>query len=398
MGPADAKWRPTTQAQGMDRIPRLEFSGGEHSVARRLRAFRWPCPMMATARKANVVLTLVGCVAATLFFFSPRLWLMRHYVPGSFQWDRAHTFLLQCESPLRRDIEPAMLWRLLPPAACHIAHLRGNTPLVVPWLGALVAISYVAILLRRKLDDARYVFGGTLLFATTSAILVPVGWLGMNDAWIWLGLLVVAFGRAAWAGPVACLLCPWIDERFIIGFPLAWLVRRLERNEPWSWKAAAEALWLLPYAATRLWLSQHDPAANDATHRFFTASLAQAVILVPLAPLGWWMGLRVGWLAIINACRDLLPTQRWTTGAVIFGTMILCLLAASDLSRSIAVLTPIMLLGCFRYAEQQPLRAPSTLLVAGFANLLIPAAHVTYIHIDSISVLPIEIMRLFRTS
>jgi hypothetical protein len=354
--------------------------------------------MMATARKANLVLIVIGCLAATLFFFSPRLWLMRHYVPGSFQWDRAHTFLLQCETPLRRDIEPAMLWRLLPPLACHAAHLRGNTPLIVPWLGAIAAISYVAVLLRRRLDDARYVLGGTLLFATTSAILVPVDWLGMNDAWIWLGLLVVAFARVAWAGPVACLLCPWIDERFIIGFPLAWLVRRLELGEPWTWKAAAEALWLLPYAAIRIWLSRHDPVASDATHRFFTASLAQAVILVPLASLGWWMGLRVGWLAVIYAGRGLRPIQLWTTCALVLGTMILCLLAASDLSRSIAVLTPIMLLGCFRYARQQPSRAPAALLAVGIANLLVPAAHVTYIHIDPISILPIEILRLFRIS
>jgi hypothetical protein len=78
---------------------------------------------------------------------------MRQYMPGSFQWDRAHAFLLQCEHPLRHDVEPAMLWRLLPPLAAHALHLPGNTPLIIPWLGLLAATGYVAVLLRLNCDD-----------------------------------------------------------------------------------------------------------------------------------------------------------------------------------------------------------------------------------------------------
>jgi hypothetical protein len=57
-----------------------------------------------------------------------------------------------------------------------------------------------------------------------------------------------------------------------------------------------------------------------------------------------------------------------------------------------------MLLGCFQYAHQHPSKAPATLLKVGIANLLIPAAHVTYVHIDPISIFPIEVLRLFRIS
>ena len=190
-----------------------------------------------------------------------------------------------------------MLWRLLPPLLAHALHLPGMTPLVLPWLGLLAAACYVATLLRRRLNDARFVFGGTLLFATTSAVLVPVSWLGMNDPWVWLGLLAVAFGRAAWAAPLACLLCPWIDERFIIGFPLAWLIARLDRGEHLFGRPVLTALWLLPYAAVRLTLARHDPATSEITSAFIHQHVTQNIRLLPLVPLGWWMGLRIAWVA-----------------------------------------------------------------------------------------------------
>lgn len=344
----------------------------------------------------RLVLITAGCLALSVTFFAPRLWLMRHYVKGSFQWDRAHTFLLQCEQPLRRDIEPAMQWRLLPPVVCHALHLPGNSPLAVPWLGIVAATAYVAVLFRRRLDDGRFVFGGTLLFATTSAVLVPVGWLGMNDGWVWLGLLAVAFGRARWAVPLACLVCPWIDERFIIGFPLAWLVGRYDRDMNWSWPATLEALWLIPYAALRLWLGRHDSVAGAATQQFVGEQVRAAVLLVPMAPLGWWMGLRAAWLPVAYAVATTRPARRVLGAVTLLATVGVSLLLASDLSRSIAILMPVVLLGCFEVARRYPAMAPRALLILGVANLLIPAAHVTYTHIDPISPLPIEIIRFLR--
>lgn len=335
-------------------------------------------------------------LALSVLFFAPRLWLMKSYVPGSFQWDRAHTFLKQCEQPMRRDIEPAMLWRLLPPLVAHTLHLPGKTPLALPWLGLFAVTTYVAVLLRRRLEDTRFVFGGTLLFATTSAVLVPVGWLGMNDAWVSLGLLTVAFGRLTWAAPLACLLCPWVDERFVIGFPLAWLVARLDRNEPLSIRAALTSLWLLPYAAIRLTLDRHDATASTATANFLDLQVAQSLQLLPLVPLGWWMGLRAAWTAVGYAFWDL-PRSRLALAAVtLLGTLGVSVLLASDLSRSVAIVTPLVLFGCFELARRQPAAAPRILLILGVANLLIPAAHLTYVHIDPISPLPIELFRLLR--
>ena len=121
----------------------------------------------------RLILITLSSILLSVTFFAPRLWVMRDYMPGSFQWDRAHTFLLQCEDPARRDIEPAMVWRLLPPIVCHGLHLPGRTPLAIPWLGVVAAATYVAVLFRRRQSHWKFVAGGTLVFATTSAVLVP---------------------------------------------------------------------------------------------------------------------------------------------------------------------------------------------------------------------------------
>jgi hypothetical protein len=71
-------------------------------------------------------------------------------------------------------------------------------------------------------------------------------------------------------------------------------------------------------------------------------------------------------------------------------------LLASDLSRSVAIALPLVLAGCFALARRHPAAAPRWLLAAGIANLLIPAAHLTYVHIDPISPLPLELFRLLR--
>ncbi|MEI7553175.1 MAG: hypothetical protein WCL24_12680 [Verrucomicrobiota bacterium] len=344
-------------------------------------------------RLALIVLT---CLVLSVTFFAPRLWLMRHEVPGSFQWDRARTYLAQCAQPGRRDIEAAMHWRLLPPLVCHALRLPGYTPLALPWLGVIAVTAYAAVLFRRRLDDWRYVAGGTLLFATTSAVLVPVGWLGINDAWVWLGLLAVAFGRAPWATPLACLLGPWIDERFLIGFPLAWLAGRHERGLDWDWSALREGLWLLPYVGVRLGLSRIDGAASAATQQFLAVQFQQGLRLAPLAPLGWWMGLRAAWLPVAYTAGTTPPGRRLLATLTLLGTLLLTLILASDLSRSIVILLPVVLLGCFQYARRVPLLAPSVLLALGIANLLIPAAHLTYLHIDPINPLPIELLRFLR--
>jgi hypothetical protein len=327
--------------------------------------------------------------------FGPSLWLMRGYHPGTYQWDRAHTFLLQCEMPFRRDIEPAMFWRLLLPMVCHAAGLTGRAALLVPFAGVLALSVYVVALLRRRLADARFVFGGSLMFATTSGVLVPLHWFGVGDAWVWLGQLAVAFGTAPWAIPLACLLAPWVDERFIIGLPLALVVRSAERGERPTWRGLmTPGLWLIPYAAIRLAFS-FNPLVAKATETFLVHQISwQTAVILPWAPIGWWMGLRAAWVPAIFAINR----QRWILGGTAAATAAISLMLAADISRSIAILAPLSLLGLILFARQRPDLAPRGALWVGIANLFIPAAHIVYTKIDLIYPLPVEILRLLRRS
>ncbi len=351
--------------------------------------------MLDARRPRDLALIVAGCVLLSILFFAPRLWLMREHVPGSFQWDRGHTYLQQCEQPLRRDIETAMQWRLLPPLVAHNLGLQGLVPLVLPWLGVLALLGYVAVLHTRRLPNVQFVFGGTLLVATTSGVLVPLGWLGINDAWVWLGLLAVAFGQVRWTIPAACLLCPWVDERFLIGLPLAWVIRCLDKDAPLLSRRLFLAGWLLPYVALRLAFGGN-PATNSAASQFLAQQWRSVLFIVPMAPLGWWMGLRVGWLGVAYGAFAQPVGRRWVTGLVLGATLALSAFLASDLSRSVAIALPAVLLGGFALARRAPLYAPQIMFGAGIGNLLIPAAHVVLTQVDPINPLPVELFRLLR--
>ncbi len=345
---------------------------------------------------------LVGIVALSLalsvFFFSPVLWIVRQPTPGSYQWDRALTFLRQCEDPLRKDIETAMQWRLLPALASHTLRLPGYAPLALPWLGAVAATAYVAMLFRRRCADPRAVLGGTLVFVSTSAVIVPLGLLGLNDAWVWLGLLAVAFGRSGCALPIACLLCPWVDERFIIGFPLAWCVARVDRGELFFSRAMLHGLWLLPYAAIRILLSCAGFGDSEAQAGFLAYVLYSFPGIAPLIPLGWWFGLRGGWLGVAFAIWSCPARYRVIGGLTLVTTLGLTAVLAHDLSRSVAIIVPLVLLGGFEFIRLYPARAPHVLLVTGIVALLLPAAHVIYHTIQPISPLPLETIRILRSN
>lgn len=328
--------------------------------------------------------------------FAPPISQIRSYLAGHYYYPRLDDFLAQCRDPMRRDLQSTTnAWRLLPALVCHFLRLPGRTPLVVPCLGAVALVAYGAVLLRRSLDDWRFVAGGTLLLATTSAVLVTIRTPVDNDGWVWLGLLAVAFSRARWAVPVACLLCPWVDERFLIGFPLAWLVGRYERGKSWDWPATLEALWLVPYAVIRLWLGRNDNVSAAASHLALAIYVPQIITLVPMLPLGWWMGLRAGWLAVGYACWTTPPGRRALAAATLVVTVVNTIGLSYDISRSIAIVVPVLFLGCFEFARRAPGSAPRLLLALGIANLLLPAAVIMDQDTETICPLPAEILRLY---
>ena len=260
-----------------------------------------PAPPARFPRLVSPPVLAILALLAAFIVFAPRLSLMTEFHAGSYQWTRAEAYLKQCADPFRKDIEPAMVWRLLPPLVAHQLGLRGNSALVLPIVGLVAFMLYVATLLHRRSPSPAFVFGGCLLIASSSAALVPFHWLGLNDAWIWLALLAVAFaGHAERSLILACLLAPWVDERFVIGLPLALLVRQADRPDTGLLRAAViGAAALAPYLGLRLIL--RDPHSAAATDFFVNYIKGGFLPTVPWAHLGWFMAYRLGWVPIAFA-------------------------------------------------------------------------------------------------
>jgi len=286
-----------------------------------------------------------------------------------------------------------MRWRVLPALVAHLARLPGNVPFVIPWLGVIAMTAYVARVLQRQCADWRFVLGGTLLLATTSAVTVPIGWYGMNDAWVWLGLLVIAFARSPAALCAVCFLCPWVDERFLIGVPLAWTGRCIFNNEPLVSQTALLLLTsLMPYAVLRLSITSYFGIRTESAH--LAQLLPEWPISVRYGYLGWWMGMRAAWGPI--AFLFLTVKRPYVLAAVFLLTAIVTIAITSDQSRSAAIVVPIVILGLLSIQRHYPDIAPRAAIALGILGLMLPTAAIEHNKIDLYDNILVEIWRWYR--
>ena len=222
--------------------------------------------------------------------------------------------------------------------------------------------------LQRHCASWRFVLGGTLLFATTSAVIVPIGWYGMNNSWVWLGLLVIALARSPVALVAACLFCPWVDERFIIGVPLAWTGRCVYNNEQLiSRTAFLVAAALVPYVALRLGISAYFGIRTESA---FLAQYLQLLASFKYGYLGWWMGLRAAWAPI--AFLFLTVQRPYVLAAVFLLTAAVMMALTADQSRSAAIVAPIIILGLVSIQRHYPDFAPRAAIWLGILGLILP--------------------------
>ena len=355
-----------------------------------------------------ILLSVFVAVLLSVCFLTPKFWILRQPTPGSFEWDRATTFIESSKTPWLAPAEAAMRWRMLPAWVAYFTGLRGALSLVIPWLGLLVWLGTTAWLIAKRTSDRLLGSASSCLLATSGGALAVTNFLGLNDGWYLTGLSVVTLARSPIALAVATLLCPWVDERFLIALPLAWLCRRcLVREDllPNASSAAVEmvtlALCVAFYAICRLALSASVPGGSDIA--FLRSVREELPRYLSFAPLGWFMGWRAGWLFIAA-----LPIwmwfggQRWNAAVLVAAVAAiagLLLLVASDLSRSIVVLSPVMLVGVLICANP-PASGPKwrlLLLLAVAVNLLLPFAHVSHVKIYNVNSLPFELFRLWKT-
>jgi hypothetical protein len=188
---------------------------------------------------------------------------------------------------------------------------------------------------------------------------------------------------------LACVLAPWIDERFVLGLPLALCVRWIRLNpvaeSKWHWfrrEALLPMIVVTCYTIVRLKLGGAGGSQrvgeylNEfvvARHLSFTNYIA-----------GAWEGLRLGWLllaaALVGICAAASSAQtRLQAFLLTFGTIMtaLCgLFTALDLSRSMVLLISVVPLGWMYASRSRTWNRFHAASLLGLVALALPARHV----------------------
>jgi|694.fasta_scaffold00833_20 hypothetical protein len=352
-----------------------------------------------------LALAVIIALLLSLFFFSPRFILWDLSRIGTFEADRANSFLQQIENPWGLKVESALRWRLLLPIFCHFLNIRGWFALSLSWLGVIVLLGQTAWIILRTTNNRWLSLTGCILVATTSAVVVSTNWLGMNDAWYLIGLMAVAFARNPRWLMFAILVSPWFDEKFLIALPLAIVTRWHQVFQEKSQKSLLELLiltiiGLVPYIGIRFFTTMLQGDAVSST--FVQNGFINFLTWLPWAPLGWWMAFRLGWIFLIVAFWLLLRTGGGqyllvNLGLFISSALLITILAA-DMSRSAAMVLPLIVWGWNDAPRDSIWVKPNIRNLIVFGNLLIPCMHVTYTKVSLISTLPLEIFRLLKAT
>lgn len=339
-------------------------------------------------------------IALSLAFYSPKFWLLAQPIPGTFEWSRALTFLQQSAAPfdLSAVPEPAMRWRILPALIAHFLHLGSLAVWIVPHLGLVVLLGYFGAVIAQRTGDRLTGLLASVFLATTGAVITITNLLGMNDAWFVIGIVAVACGRSPTLLFLVGLLCPWVDERFLIALPLAILCRiAFNENDGRSLRLLLPGV--IAYLGVRLAVTF---AGHDTSSSGYVASmLAYLPPSLPYVPLGWWMGYRTGWLLVLLPIATLWLSSKRNTAVVLavvgVGTLFGITLLASDTTRSTSLLISLLVGGILALARDF---GPTTnrLVLSGvlLGNLVQPFVWITYNKLWVILPFPIELLRSWK--
>ena len=352
----------------------------------------------------------VTAAAVVVIAFSPRFVLWRGLtVPEppiqSADFSRAISSLAQLNDPwasVENEVHKVIRWRLLFPLVWHYLQLPRWLYLAMPQVGCLLACWLVAWLMYRSLGNWSQSWMATALFATLPWFFVSSGWLSYFDSWLVIGLLAAAFVQSRCVLGLSCFLTPWIDERFVLALPVTLMVRAvaLRRIEEKQWRAmlldvAVVLATSLPYTTVRAvaWLE------GDADSTAYVQSHWEQIRGVRFTRYlkGLWSGFRAGWLIIGAALCFAGRRLGWQWGSalvfVVIGSAAGCLFVAADMSRSLMIASPVLLLGVMVWKECRPSSFRWALPILTVANLLLPASHVIWSFTVPISSLPTEIHR-----
>lgn len=352
----------------------------------------------AGSARTFVKASVHGLLVALLIvlFFSPSWvsFVAWHQRPAEFgdlvPVRRARSVVRQVADPFTEIVDPIhkiVRWRLFFPL---IGHALGLPPVLVLLLSPAGAILVLTILIQRAHErgiDWLECDRLAIVFGASSWFFVATGWLGYFDSWLALSLLTVSFARRRALVVIVCLLAPWIDERFILGVPLAFLIRWVDTSagstsppDHCRWLVAEAMLPVLAVALVaviRIVLAGRGGSDDLGTywHRvgFFHLPLTRLAR-------GAWEGLRIGWflaaVAVVLSKRRGAPLGASLLAAGAIGTMVVGLVSANDLSRAGTLVLPIVPLGWVLARSTGSWRYWRLDWVLPGLTLAIPAQHV----------------------
>lgn len=284
------------------------------------------------------------------------------------------------ESPNHKIVR----WRLLMPAIGHFLGLPGWFVLGLAPVGCMaLVLMFVDLGFRWSLRSGKinHSFEAICLglaAGATAPFFTSMGWLGYYDSWLALALIAVSFVQSRWLVVLACLLGPWVDERFVIGLPLALCVRyRYFAIQPADW-----AKWLKHEAFTPLTialcyslvrLSVAGIGSSQTVGDYWRDFVLAADISISRRIHGAWEGLRLGWIAV----GFVVLKGFWFTTALMLATAAIGLFTAQDISRSVVLIVPVMLFGWHLATQTAAWRKYRMAAVLAVGALTMPATHVT---------------------
>jgi TPR repeat protein len=314
--------------------------------------------------------------------------LASHSLRGFFVLRQVRDFGAEIDDLNHRIIR----WRLLPPAVGRMLRLPDWMTLGLAHVGCLVLIlALTRFAVRRGPEGpgrAREAFAFAVVAGATGPFFTSMGWLGYYDSWLALGLLTVAWsGRRRWVW-LACVLTPWVDERFVLGLPLALVVRGLLEEGTWPawrwWRAQAlvPVGLVVAYAGVRLQLG--GVAGSQTMSDYLRSFVFGRDIPLAMRVQGLWQGLRFAWVPIVGfvlACSvgrfgGMRAPWRHVLAAGVVGTAVVGMWTVLDMARSMVLILAVVPLGwwwCVRQGWWRRYHVGPGLAVLA---LTVPAHHV----------------------
>ncbi len=364
-------------------------------------------------RHAALSLSLVLLINC---FLAPRYWLWEHlhFYPASYhpELNRALSVEKQVADPWAPVEHPSnriIRFRLLFPLLAHVLHLPFPLFCALPILGTWMALWLAFGLLRGQGLSWVRAAAWTLLYGTGNWFFVSSGWLCYFDAWVALALLAAVYLPSRIILATVCLFAPLIDERFLLGLPLALLFRVIydgRLRQEFVLDVGLAVLSVLPYLLLRLWAWRflpEDPSTGYLVQHWHEAFQRDFRVLLA----GAWHGLRIGWLPVLAALGAVLQRQlragTWENfsavgvrqvdwrgalfswpcglGAILAATVFtlsaaVSLWIAGDISRSFVIFSPLVVWLPLRMPDGEKKLPGTVLLLLAVAALSLPARHV----------------------